>query len=173
MKKRLAIAPIVLLSLSACTVESQGADMKSEFHPPLTYAQWESESVTTRDGEPACAITSGYNGVSVYARKKPGGILGISVESNRALPPGSEFKINVGEHTYRTSQAFFPAGDSVELVQDFSVNEKAYLEWSELHVGGKGRQRYTNILKLEGFNAQFEQCKKRLLGEGKRPQEKK
>lgn len=173
MNMRAALYSTVLLSLSACTFESQGSDMKSEFHPPLTYAQWESESVTTRGGEPACVISSGYNGVSVYARKKPGGILGISIESNRAMQPGTEFKINVGDHSYRTSQAFFPVGDSVEIVQDFSANEKAYLEWSELHPGGKGRLRNTNILKLEGFNAQFEQCKKRLLGEGSRPQEKK
>lgn len=167
MNLRLSVFPLMLVTLGACTIESQGADMKTEFHPPLTYAEWKKENFTTQDGEPACAATSGYNGISVFSHHVGGGRIGVSVKSNRPLSPGNALKVNVNGNHYETSQDFFPAGTSLEITQDLAKADTAYLEWTGPHSGGNNRIRASNILRMEGFAELFEQCRQSLLSQKK------
>lgn len=155
-------AIITMLALSACTTYQQGTELKSELYLPLTYPQWESENMTTSEGDPVCAVFSGHNGITVLLRKKLDGGLGVSVKNNRILSPGGDFSINVNGNHYRTSNEFFLADESVQIAQDLSEGDKAYLEWSEARPH-HGFLRSTMILKLEGFSSIFEQCKRILL----------
>lgn len=161
-KRSISLLPFTLaaaIALTACTVESQGTELKTEFHPPLTYAEWKKESFTTQDGQPACAVTSGHNGISVFSHHVGGGRIGVLVKSNRPLPPGNALKVNVNGNHYETSQEFFPAGTSLEITQDLTKADKAYLEWTGPHSGGNNRIRSSNILRMEGFAELFEQCR--------------
>lgn len=144
--------------LSACTIEQKNGELQSELHPPLTYAQWRTESYKTTDGQPVCAVSSGYNGLSVLLHRK-GDAAGVSVKSNRTLVPGAFLSVNVNGHRYQTRQEFFSGEESPQLATDLAAGGKAYLEWSEPHPH-HGRRRFTNILKLDDFAPQFEQCEK-------------
>lgn len=160
---------LMALCVSGCTIESHGAELKKELHPPLTYAQWEQKKSTTNSGEAICVVTSGHNGISVVTRRKPSGVLGILVKSNRELLPGSTFSISVGGKNFKTSEEYFPAGRSVEIMQTLSEEGgKAYLEWSEVHSDkNHSRVRSSNIVKLEGFTSKFNECKRSFLGKSK------
>lgn len=148
--------------LSACTIERQGTELQSEFHPPLTYAQWKTEQYKTQSGQPVCVVTSGYNGLSVLLRRKEDNTLGISAKGERKLTPGMDFSVNVNGNHYRTSQEYFSASEAVRLADDLSTDGKAYFEWSEPHGDNHGRLRSSNIVKLDGFKQQFEQCRQAL-----------
>lgn len=151
-------------SLTACTIEQQGGELQSEFHPPLTYAQWKTEQYKTQSGQPVCAVTSGYNGLSVLLRRKEDNTLGISAKGERKLTPGMDFSVNVNGNHYRTSQEYFSGSQSVRLAEDLiSTDGKVYLEWSEPHGDKQGRLRSSNIVKLNDFKEKFEQCRHALL----------
>ena len=149
------------VGLSACTIEQQGTELQSEFRPPLTYPQWKTEEYKTQAGQPVCIVTSGSLSVESYRMKN--GTLSVSVKGERKLTPGMDFKVNVNGNHYRTSQEYFSASESAALAKDLSAGGKAYLEWSEPHGHHHSRLRTNNIVKLDGFKAQFEQCRKSLL----------
>lgn len=168
MRTFIPITFVALIFLSACTIEQKDGELQNEFHPPLTYATWTTEQYKTEAGEPVCAVTSGYNGLSVLLRRMKDGALGISAKGERNLTPGMDFSVNVGGNHYRTSQEYFSASESVKLAEDLNAGGKAYLEWSEPHPHHPGRLRSSNILKLEDFAPAFEQCKRSLLNKAKR-----
>lgn len=157
MKTTRLIPLVMLCATGACTLESQQDVLKSELHPPLTYAQWQSETYTAQSGKAVCAVSSGYGGVTVLTHGE-NGAAGVVVKSNRKLSPGVRLSINVNGHHYETSQEFFPADESAQLADDFG-KDKAYLEWSEPDPDDNGRLRYTSIVKPEGFNTLFQQCR--------------
>lgn len=157
MKTTRLISLVILCATSACTLESQQDVLKNELQPPLTYAQWQSETYTAQSGKAVCAVSSGYGGVTVLTHNDDGAA-GVVVKSNRKLPPGVRLSINVNGHHYETSQEFFSADQSAQLAEDFS-KDKAYLEWSEPDPDGNGLLRYTSIVKPEGFDALFQQCR--------------
>ena len=160
---------VMALCISAITLESHGAEVKKELQLPLDSTQWEQEKYTLQSGEAICAVTSGHNGISVVTRRKPRGVLGILVKSNRELLPGGMFSISVGGKIFKTSEEYFPAGRSVEIMQALSEEGgKAYLEWSEVHSDkNHSRVRSSNIVKLEGFTSKFNECKRSFLGKSK------
>ena len=45
--KPLLIALVATTVLSACTIEQKDGELQSEFHPPLIYAQWQTENYKT------------------------------------------------------------------------------------------------------------------------------
>jgi hypothetical protein len=165
MKAFLAFAFATATLLSACTIEQKNGELQSEFHPPLAYGQWQTESYKTQDGQPVCVVSSGYNGIGVLMRSR-GDDVGVSVKSNRRLLSGTAFSVNVNGHHYETMQEFFGSKESPRLAEDLAAGGKAYLEWSELRSGHNGRLRSANIVKLDNFAPQFEQCRRSLL---KRP----
>lgn len=168
MKIFIPITFVTLILLSACTIEQKDGKLQNEFHPPLTYATWTTEQYKTESGQPVCVVTSGYNGLSVLLRRMKDGALGISAKGERNLTPGMDFSVNVGGNHYRTTQEYFLTGESVKLAEDLKADGKAYLEWSEPHPHHPGRLRSSNIVKLEGFAPEFEQCKRTLLGKTRR-----
>lgn len=164
---KLPMLSLMALCVSGCTIKSQGAELKKELHPPISYGQWEQEKYTAQNGESICAVTSGHNGISVVTRRKSTGVLGILVKSNREILPGSKFTISVGSKNFKSSEEYFPSGRSVEIMQALSEGDKAYLEWSEVHSDHHGRIRSSNIVKLEGLTSQLNQCNLSFLGKFK------
>jgi hypothetical protein len=153
---------IVSLALAACTIEQQGGELETEFHPPLTYAAWETQQLTGEQGQPVCAVTSGHNGLAVYVRRMQGDV-SVSVKGNRKLPPSAFLTVNINGKRYQTSQEFFAAADALELAQDLAAGGKAYLEWSEIHPFGHGRRLHiVNVLKMEGFTSRFKECQRQM-----------
>jgi hypothetical protein len=150
------------VGLSACTIEQQGTELQSEFHPPLTYPQWKTEQYKTQSGQPVCVVTSGYNGLTVALRRKEDNTLGVSVKGERKLTPGMDFSVNVNGNHYRTSQEYFSASESARLADDLSAGGKAYFEWSQPHGRHHGVLRNSTIVKLEDFKPQFDACKRQL-----------
>jgi hypothetical protein len=160
MKHILALAAVAT-ALSACTIEQQGTELKQEFNPPLTYASWKTESFKTQSGKTVCMVTSGYNGLSIL-QIRDGKSTTISARGERKLSPGMDFKVNVNGNHYSTPQEYFADSDAARMAADLSTDGKVYLEWSEPHPDMHGRLRHTNIVKLEGFKAQFDACKRQL-----------
>ncbi len=150
---------IVMAAVSGCTFQQQEGEIKSEFHPPLTYAAWNTEQYTSTTGKPVCVVSSGHRGLSVMQHRMPDGTISVSAKGERKLTPGMEFNVNVNGNHYRTSQEYFSSSESLKLAEDLSTEGKAYLEWSEPHGSHHNRLRTSNIVKLEGFRQQFEQCK--------------
>lgn len=155
---RLVIISATLLALAACTVENRGGELKQEFHPPFTYAGWKAERRTNNAGEPVCAISSGRGGVTVYVSNGKRGRV-VAVGSNRALTPGGVLRLNVNGQHFETTQEFFTAADAPRIAQAFGAGDKAYLEWTEKLGAHPSFQRHTSIVKLQGFQQQFENCK--------------
>lgn len=160
MKRILALAAAAS-ALSACTIQQQGTELKQELNLPLTYASWKTESFKTESGKSVCMVTSGYNGLSIL-QVRDGKKIVVSARGERKLTPGMDFKVNAGDNHYRTSQEYFADSEAVRMAADLSAGGKAYLEWSEPHPDNHGRQRYSNIVKLEGFKEQFDACKRQL-----------
>ena len=159
MKRILALA-VAATALSACTIEQQGTELKQEFNPPFTYASWKTESFKTQSGKAVCVVTSGYNGLSIL-QVRDGKSINISARGERKLSPGMDFKVNVSGNHYNTSQEYFADSDAQRMAVDLSGDGKAYFEWSEPHPH-HGRKRTGTIVKLEGFKAQFDACKRKL-----------
>lgn len=153
---RKAVGALCLL-LGACTIEDRGGGLEADFHPPLVYAQWETESYTDEQGRPVCAVTSGYQGLTVLLRRKGEGA-SVSVKGTRRMMPGTDFSVSVNGRHYRTSDPFFHADDAARMAEDLAAGGKAYLEWSEPRGDDASRVRYTNILLPEGFRPRYEQC---------------
>lgn len=166
--KRAIVLIILGTGLSACTIEQQGTELQSEFHPPLTYSTWKTEQYKTEFGQPVCVVTSGHNGLSVKLYRMEDGTLGVEVKGERKMTPGMDFSVNVNGNHYRPIQEYFSASDSVKLAEDLCAGDKAYLEWSEPHGDHHSRWRSSNILKLEDFRPQFKQCWKSLLSQSSR-----
>ena len=164
---------IIMLALGGCTFQQQEGEPRSEFHPPLTYATWKTEQYKTEAGSKVCAVTSGHNGLSILSHKAPNGSITVSAKSERKLTPGMNLRVNVNGNHYRTSEEYFSDSESLKIANDLSAGDKAYLEWSEPHGHHHSMLRTSNILKLEGFKPQFEQCQKSLLSQELLKQKKK
>ncbi len=158
MYTRVLITTIFAFLLAACTIEPDGADIKSELHLPFTYSQWESRQLATPEGQQACVVTSGHNGLTFVVRKSGQGNI-VSVQSNRPMRPGTWIMVTVNGNRYETSNAYFSAQDALVMARDFSVGDKAYAEWSEIRAYN-GRTRHSAIYKLNGFKHKFEACQK-------------
>lgn len=154
--RALNISLILLVLVSSCTIEQQGADTNAEFHMPFSYSNWEVKHMGDGGGNEACIVTSGHNGYSFIVRYTPQGKI-VSVQSERFMPKGTWNSITVNGHRYETSERYFSARDALALAEDFSQGGKAYAEWSELR-GFNGRVRYSNVYKLDGFKQKFQQC---------------
>lgn len=159
--KHILLLSAAAFALGACTIEQQGTELKQEFNPPLTYASWKTESYKTQSGTPVCVVTSGNNGLSIL-QSRSGKDIQVAARGDRKLSPGMDFKVNVGGNHYRTSQEYFTDSEAARMAADLSAGGKAYLEWSEPHPDMHGRLRSNNILKLEGFKAQFDACTRQL-----------
>jgi hypothetical protein len=160
--KRTFILAATAVTLNACTIEQQNGELRQEYNPPLAYATWKTETYKTQSGKPVCVVTSGYNGLSVQ-QKRDGKNIALLAGTERKMTPGTEFKVNVGGNHYRTVQGDFSAAESQRLAEDLSGEGKAYLEFTEPHGDDHNRLRSSNILKLDGFKAQFDACRATLL----------
>ncbi len=154
MKIRSLLAAVLLLS--SCTIEPDGAGVKKEFHMPFTTAEWEVRELTGADGQQACAVSAGYNGLAFVVRKGAQGNV-VSVQSNRHMPKGTWLTVTVGGHRYETSNPYFSARDAVAMAEDFQIAEKAWAEWSEIG-STSGRVRNGNVFDLRGFKQVFRKC---------------
>lgn len=160
---KILVIAMIGAGLSACTIELQDGELQQELHPPLTYKAWNTERYKTLGGQPICAVTSGYSGLSVLLHRKEDDTIGVSVKGERKMTPGMAFSVNVNGNHYRTGQEYFSARQSVRIADDLSTDGKAYLEWSEPHGDNQGRLRSSNIVKLNDFKEKFEQCRHALL----------
>lgn len=145
------ITPIFLLAaLSACAAEMQDGAMKQELYLPLVYADW-----TVQKDAGHCIATTGHKGLSVIAGSKG---TAPRVKGNWPMQPGMEFLLNVGGHTYRSSSGEFSPAESEAIIGDLRTSDKAYLEWTNSnHVQHEKRD---NIIKLDGFAATYDACRK-------------
>lgn len=144
------------LLLSSCTIEPDGANVKKEFHMPFTTPEWEVRELTGANGQQACAVSAGYNGLAFVVRKGKSGNV-VSVQSNRHMPKGTWLTVTVNGHRYETSNPYFSARDALAMAEDFQVAEKAYAEWSEIG-STSGRVRNGTVFELAGFKQSFKKC---------------
>lgn len=150
------IAILSLLLVSACAVTPQGGTTNAEFHMPLTYEPWKTQYYTMQSGTKACTISSGYNGLSVKLSERGGKV----VESNRIIAPGSSLTVSVDGRNFVTSDAFFPQATVDAIIAALTKGGKAYLEWSESsRTGGGASIHVQNVVALEGFSSQLQQCR--------------
>src|ERR1700733_7535756 len=101
--KRLYLAVTFILFASACTFTPQDESLKADFHPPIVYQPWKTEKYVLRNGEDACSISSGYNGLTVLLDLNSNDVL---VKSNRDMTPGMTFTVIVNKRTFETSDVF-------------------------------------------------------------------
>jgi len=153
------LAPALALLTSACTLTAQDKGVNAEFHPPFVSQSWHVEHYRSQNGAKACAISSGYNGLTVTLSHPRGGEA-VSVQSNRRMEPGATLTVNVDAGRFETGDAFFSPKSAQALVEDFAAGGQAYLEWSEFS-GFPGRERahVQNIVKLDDFGAQLQECR--------------
>lgn len=129
--------------------------MQPELHLPLVYAKWKMQQ-----NEPGqCTATTGHKGVTATVRKDNGSLV-PQISGNWPMQPGMEFIINVSGHTYRSSSGKFAPAESETIIQDFRQADKAYLEWSS--AGYMRNNKRDNIIKLDGFSAAYDACRKSL-----------
>lgn len=146
------LAVLLALLATACTFSPSDTGQKAEFHPPIVYANWR----VGHDAAGACALSSGYNGLIVVLRNGA-----VSVQSNRDMAPGASLDLNVAGQRFQTDDAAFSPKDSAEIVALFKQGGKAYLEWSEMNSSlNQARNHVNNVLKLDDFAKQWQQCTK-------------
>lgn len=155
---------IAALFASACTFSPQQDSLNGQFNPPLFYEKWNSNHYTTRNGMEVCAVSSGYNGITVTLGKAQGGV-DVVVASDRQMKPGTEFTVTADGRSFVAYDTYFSPDQGRILVEYLSKGEKAYLDWSESN-GPTGGQRVhvQNVLKLEDFRAKLKQCHDALGG---------
>jgi hypothetical protein len=153
---------LLLIMVSACTIEPQGSKQNIEFHPPLVYSNWKTQNFIDSDGQPSCTISSGYNGIAVTMHRTQNNNINVAVKSEQKLTPGVFLTVNVGGHTYRT-YGIFTGSLAEQLVDDLYKSDKAYLERSELTTMSRRRRSWTNIVKLKEFKPQLDTCRQSIL----------
>ncbi len=151
--------------LSACTLTPQGGGMRTEFNPPLVYRSWSAHTYTSVAGIKACAISSGYNGITVIVSGRDGE--NIAAKSDRPLVPGGMLDVNVSGNAFQTYEEFFPDSVAKRMAQSMTGGGKAYLEWyEESSTWGGAPQRVQTIIRLDGFAQQLKECRD-LLHDGR------
>ncbi|HEU5048468.1 MAG TPA: hypothetical protein VFT64_11575 [Rickettsiales bacterium] len=153
-----AIAMLTLLT-SACTIEPDKQGLRSEFHPPFTYHNWQQKQYTLPSGHEVCAVTSGYSGLTVYLVKRDGTI-DTAVSGNVTLRPGAAMTVTVDGDRYSSYDEFFPPETAKQIVASLEKGTKAYIEWETYsRTNGGANLRGQNVIKLGGFTQQLQQCR--------------
>ncbi len=148
--------------ISACTLAPQDSGMHAELHPPLVSPHWHVDHYTLADASKVCAVSSGYNGITVLLSNRQGAEDAL-VQSNRHMEPGATLTVNVGGGNFETYEDYFPTKVSHAIVDHLQKGDTAYLEWSEFS-GPSGRERthVQNIVPLNDFNAHLKECRDQL-----------
>ncbi len=153
------LAPVLALLVSACTFTPQDGGVNAGFHPPLVSKHWDVKNYALQNGTPVCAISSGYNGITLTLSHSRGDEE-VVVQSTRMMNPGATLTVNVGGERFEAYDTFFPAKVGPQLLQSLLKGDKAYLEWSEFS-GPSGRERthVQNIVQLDDFAGHVKECR--------------
>jgi hypothetical protein len=157
-----ALLPVLALLASACTVTPQNGGVDTAFNPPLVSRQWRTENYTLPNGIGVCAISSGYNGLTVSISHPPAGE-DVAIQSNRLMQPGATLTVNAGGGSFEAYDSFFKPQAARALLENLARGGKAYLEWSEFS-GPSGRERVhvQNVVQLDNFVADLKACRNSL-----------
>jgi hypothetical protein len=149
------------LLASACTITPQNnGSVDAQLHLPIVEHNWKMQSYTLQTGDKACAISSGYNGLTVLLSHPPGREEGVVVESNRRMEPGTTLTVSVNGNNFQTTDHFFSATTGRALLQEFAKGGKAYFDWAEIEgPPGPAYMHITNIVHLDDFVEDMKQCK--------------
>lgn len=157
-----AAAAMLALLASACTIEPDKEGLRSEFHPPLTYHNWQQRQYTLPSGHEVCAVTTGYDGLTVYLVKHDGNI-DTAVSGNVTLRPGASLTVLAGGDRYTSYDEFFRPETAKQIVASLEKGGKAYIEWeTNSRTYGGANMRAQNVIKLDGFTHQLQQCRNAL-----------
>lgn len=152
--------PVILVVVSACTVTPQGDGLKGDFNPPLVYRGWDTRTYVAQNGADVCALSSGYNGLTVLLSRHKGGPVNIDVKGNRTLVPGGMLDVNTDGGNFQTYEEYFSSASANKMVDVMSKGKKIYLEWSEQSgTYGGAPVRVQNVVKLDGFAGQLQKCR--------------
>lgn len=153
---------IIAFLAAGCTVQPLDNGLGGQFDPPLFYKDWHSNPYMAKNGMKVCAVSSGYNGLTVTLGPGQDG-MDVVVASNRRMKPGTTLTVDAGGRRFEAYDTYFLPEQGRMLVDHLSKGDKAYLEWSESQgpVGGQ-RVRVQNILRLDGFRTKMQECRKAL-----------